>query len=97
MQKQVVLSPPKKSFSIALCVFCSIHVIFSTLTACKTTNFHFFSFLFCIHIKAEQELSSKGKKSGVASYEKKFLYCKVKTAFLGVTVTSDRQPKKKTA
>ena len=34
------------------------------------------------------------KKSGVASYEKKFLYCKVKTAFLGVTVTSDRQPEK---
>ena len=35
------------------------------------------------------------KKSGVVSYEKKFLYCKVKTAFLGVTVTSDRQPEKK--
>ena len=36
------------------------------------------------------------KKSGVVSYEKKFLYCKVKTAFLGVTMTSDRQPEKKT-
>ena len=35
------------------------------------------------------------KKSGVVSYEKKFLYYKVKMAFLGVTVTSDRQPEKK--
>ena len=34
--------PRKKSFSIALCVFCSIKVIFSTLTACKTHNFQYF-------------------------------------------------------
>jgi hypothetical protein len=35
------------------------------------------------------------KKSGVVSYEKKVFVLQGENGFLGVTVTSDRQPEKK--
>ena len=51
MQKTSGVVSPKKSFSIALCVFFSSNVIFSTSTACETHNFEYFSFLSRIHLK----------------------------------------------
>ena len=69
--------PPKKVFSIALCVFFSSNVIFSTSTACETHNFEYFSFLSRIHLKQTMNYLKMHQKSGVVSPKKKFLYCLV--------------------
>ena len=77
MQKKCGVVSPKKSFSIALCVFCSVKAMFSTLTACKTHNFEYFSFLSRIHLKQTMNYLEMHQKSGVVSPKKKFLYCLV--------------------